>query len=892
MTMRRLLRVLLRALTHAALAEAIVGDLEELQRARARRSRPGAALWFWREAIAILLHIAGRRAVARIQRATAWRPRPGRFVADVRYAARSLRGSPWYAVTVVGVLALGMALSTTVFAIVDGVLFKPLPYREAHELYLAYGADSTRRSRTGLRFSPKDVRDWSAVLPQARFATFVVLGDISTFGVVNGPPVGAAFIDASFLDVLGIRPALGGFEPGDFVVSALSPLGPRRGDPRAIPRETLPALISYRFWQRFFGGEVAAIGRTFSAPDLPEITFRLVGVLPADVVFPATRSQPDILLPLGVPASAFEKRAATVSVLARLPASTTMSEYQARLDGAMRAALPEYPSSWQFDSVRLAPVEEELGRTGRRPFALVFGATAGLALLACANVAGLGMARAFKRRRDFALRRALGGSRRDLWRLVLAEVSLLVAAASVAGIALAKALLDTVVRLLPAELTLYKAPEVDLRVIAFVLIIGTAATLVVGLTSARAGSRAGLAGTLAGASLAATARGGAGRFLIVALQIGATLVLVLGGTLLVASLVRVFGEDPGFAVDRTLALSVRMGAAPRQVMAARLDALIQEVRRQPGVQEVGALDSWLLTRSSVPPPVEWPQHAKNLLAESVPVASGFFQVVGVELVSGRYPTPVELDSGKRLAVVSERVARGVWPDRPAVGQTLQSNAGAADPGSFEVVGVVRDARFRALDDEPLGQVYLPIAVLGARAPTILLRTSPGAVDVDGALIRAIAALGSPYSLQRIEPLRALVHDSVRLRIFQAWLFGAFGVSALVLMGVGVFGLIAMTVGHRGREIAIRTALGSTRARLIRLLVLEQLSAVVAGLAAGGLAAAWAARLLKSYVYEITVYDPRVWSAAIAVVSVAAVLGALLPSWRASRHDPMQALRTE
>jgi putative ABC transport system permease protein len=503
------------------------------------------------------------------------------------------------------------------------------------------------------------------------------------------------------------------------------------------------------------------------------------------------------------------------------------------------------------------------------------------------------MARAFNRRRDFALRRALGASRLDLWRLVLAEVSLLVAAASVAGIALAKAGLDTVVRLLPADLTLYKAPEVDLRVIAFVLSIGTAATLVIGLAATRAGSRAGLAASLANVSLTATARGGAGRFAIVALQIGGTLVLALGGTLLVASLVRVFAEDPGFEVDRTLALSVHLGVAPRPVLASRLDALLQEVRRQPGVQEVGALDSWILQRSYATPPVEWPEHARHVRAQGVQVASGFFQLAGVELVAGRYPTPAELDSGARLAVVSEQVARGFWPDRPAVGQLLQADKWSESPGSFEVVGVVRDARFLALDDAPRGQIYLPIAVLGAgRAPTILVRTSPGARGVEGALIRAIGALGPQYSLQRIEPLRDRVHDSVRLRIFQAWLFGAFAVSALVLMGVGVFGLIAMTVGHRGREIAIRTALGSTRARLIRLLVREQFSAVVAGLVAGGLAAAWAARLLKSYVYEITVYDARVWSAAIAVVTVAAVLGALLPSWRASRHDPMQALRID
>jgi len=433
----------------------------------------------------------------------------------------------------------------------------------------------------------------------------------------------------------------------------------------------------------------------------------------------------------------------------------------------------------------------------------------------------------------------------------------------------------------------------DWRVAGFVMIVGTAATVVIGLAAARAGSRAGLAGTLANASPAATARGAAARFSIVAIQIGATLVLAVGGTLIVASLVRVFGEDPGFEVDRTLALSVHLGAAPSPVIASRLDTLIREVRGQTDVQEVGALGSWLLKRSFVTPPVEWPEHARHVRAESVPVASGFFQLAGVQLVSGRYPAPAELDSGARLAVVSEQVARGFWPDRPAVGQSLQANKWAESPGPFDVVGVVRDARFQALDNEPVGQIYLPIAILGAgRAPTILVRTSPGAQDVEGALIRAIGALGPPYSLQRIEPLEARVHDSVRLRIFQAWLFGAFAVSALVLTGVGVFGLIAMTIGRRAREMAIRITLGSTRRGLIRLLLFEQLAAVIVGLIIGGVVAAWAVRLLKSYVYEITVYDARVWSAAVVVVTLAAVFGALVPSWRASQHDPMRALRSE
>ena len=890
--MGRLFDAVLRALTPASVADAIAGDVDELRRQSAGRSRLAATLWFWREALAILLYVASRALLARLQAIPMRRPRPGKFVGDLRYAARSLRSSPWYAGTVVCVIALGMALSTTVFAVVDGVLFKPLPYADAHELYLAYARDSTNKRRGGIRLSPNDVRDWTAILPQARFAQFTVLGEISTFGVVNGRPVTAAFIDASFLDVLGIRPVLGGFTPGDFVVSSLSPLAPRRRN-MTPTAETVPALVSYAFWQRFFGGEIAAVGRTFTAPDVPQLSFRLTGVLPEDAVFPAAGSQPEILLPMGIPASAYEKRVAAVSVIARLPAPTELAEYQGRLDAAMRAAMPEYPPTWQFDSVRLSAVDDELGGRARRPFALVFGAAAGLALLACVNVAGLGVARASNRHRDFALRRALGASRRDLWRLVFAEVALLVGAGSVVGVWLAGVSLDAVVRLLPADLLLYKDPEVDLRVVGFVLILASAAVFLIGVAAARASSRTALSPGMSSASLAVTARSGTSRFAIVALQIGASLVLAVGGTLLVTSLVRVLDEDPGFQVDRTLALSVHLGAAPEPVMADRLDHLLQTVRRVPGVQEVGAVGTPFMKRSFSSAPVEWPAHARKVIAAGMPVASGFFQLAGIELVSGRYPTPAELDAGARVAVVSDQVARGFWPDRPAVGQVLRGSTLVSVPGSFEVVGVVRDARFQALDDAPAGQIYLPIAALGIRRePTILVRTASGARDVEGALIAALGAAGSPYSLQRIEPLVALVHDSVRLRIFQAWLFGAFALSAVVLTGVGVFGLIAMTVGHRHREMAIRTALGSTRKRLIRLLLIEQLPAVLGGLVVGGVTAGWAAGLLKSYVYEITVYDPRVWGAATSVVLLAAMLGAFVPSWRVSRQDPIQALRAD
>jgi putative ABC transport system permease protein len=812
-------------------------------------------------------------------------------MADVRCVMRSLRQSPWYAATAAGVMALGITLTTTVFAVVDGVLFEPLPYSNPNELYLAYARDSTNQRRGAINVSPKDVRDWQAAIPDGRFAIFRVLGELSTFGVVNGRRVAAAFVDAAFLDTLGVRPAIGGFALEDFVVSAIGPFGDRRSR-EVPPSETLSALVSYGFWQRHFAGDVHAIGRIFSAPDVPQISFRLAGVLPADFVFPAQRATPEMLLPLAVPASAYDKRVATVSVIARLPESTPLAEHQGRLDATMRAAMREYPPTWQFDSVRLAPFDEEIGRFDRRPLAIVLAAAGGIVLLACVNVAGLSVARARNRQRELAIRRALGATFGDLWRLSLLEAGVLVLGASIAGVAFTYAALPQVVGLLPEGFPLYRVPAVDLRVAAFVVAVSAALTTAVAMFAARAAARAVPASAMAASSMAATPRVRTARA-FVALQVGAAVVLVIGGTLLVSSLARVFGEDPGLDVDDGLALEVHMGAAPGEVISTRLQTLLQSLRHSSGVVSVGVFDAPFMRRAFSSPPVESPAHAKRLFVESIPVAADFFRTAGLKLVSGRLPAAEELDGGKWVAVVNERVAREYWPGRPAVGQRLQTNQWARRQGTFEVVGVVRDARFGALDDEAAGQMYLPVAVLGvSRAPTILVRRSPSAPALQGALIQAVAALGSPYALQRIEPLEARIRDSVRLRIFHAWLFGSFAVSALTLTAVSLFGVVATTIGQRAREIAIRMSLGSTSGAVVRLLVSEQLGAATLGLAAGTLVAAWAVRLLESYVYGTTVYDVGIWTASLVVVLIAATLGALVPAWRASGVDPVQVLRVD
>ena len=536
-----------------------------------------------------------------------------------------------------------------------------------------------------------------------------------------------------------------------------------------------------------------------------------------------------------------------------------------------------------YDTVTIVPLAQFInGFQGRFALAVLVAALL-LVVLGGINVCGLVVARGYQRARDVAIRRALGAGPLTIVRFVFAEVVTIVALGAATGLAIARPMLTVTLALLPVTIHPMKTIAIDWRVAAFAA--GTAWISAVVMTIAPARRALGRSVALQSEAVTATRRLSRGSRASIAMQVALGMALAVGGALLIGSLIQVWQEPVGFD-RRATAIAVRLRRTPQAGGKEDIGAVLERVRRVPGVESAGVMDAMLLQSAiqggvvDPPPGKRWDNIA------DVPVTTGFFDVTRPALIAGRYPTAAEFEAGTAL-MVSATVARQFWGDSSAVGQTLTANG-----ARLSVVGVTEDARYQSWDSA-LGTVYEPYATLGrSRTPNLLVRGVRGAEPPIGDVLAAIASIGPWVQATRVDPLDELLAQSIRDRRFNAWLFGAFAVGALVIVLTGLFGLVAMTAAQRTREVGVRMALGATRDRVIGLLVGETAGAVAMGIIAGGIVSAWAARYLKASMYQMGVYDPRLWLAAAAALTVAAGLGAIIPAIRASRIDPVQALRVE
>jgi predicted permease len=509
-------------------------------------------------------------------------------------------------------------------------------------------------------------------------------------------------------------------------------------------------------------------------------------------------------------------------------------------------------------------------------------------------------ARGLDRRHEIDLRRALGAGAHDIAALVLAEAGLLATAGTLLGLALTIPLLHIALALLPVELALLKIPAIDVRVVLFTAAVTLVTVAGVSVWPIRRGLRAMGTRTLAGTSRGIVRVRSAGRFVVVSTQIAIGLALTLGGALLVGSIVRLRGDDIGIDARGVYAVELRVPASATNNRPGGAEGVLMRVlegvRTIPGVSMAGATDALVLSR------VLWGDAGWKAPAGAAAarlnfnvhgITSGFFDVVRPRLLAGRLPFTEELDAGRPVVVVSETIAKSFWPNRSAVGETLEYDPDGVRVVPFSVVGVVADARYHAWDDDRFHQIYAPVTALrrGSGWPHILIRTDSGG-RVLAAMEPFLRAEGADVRAIRAMPLDAMFAETVRHRRFQSWLFGSFAAAALTIVGAGILGLTTMTAARRTREIGLRMALGATKESVLRLFVREQLTAVVVGLAIGGLVSAWAAKFLQTYLYGITYYDPRVWMIAVLLVAATATAGALVPALRACRIDPAVALRLD
>jgi putative ABC transport system permease protein len=883
----------------ADLARDIEGDLLEERRRRAGRSRVGAVLWFWRATLATAIVAAA--VGVRHSFNTWWGGpiRPGGSRGEWRQAWRSLRRTRWYGLTAAGVIALSIAFATTIFAIVDGVLFKPLPYPGAERLFSAIENRNVVSGKSEMAtLSPAQLDIWRQAIPDARFAAYIGL-PMASFPLRSGTYADLltrVMVGKGFFETLASPPLYGGFAPEDFT----EPMGFG-----AVPfsRRVTPAIVSYEVWQQWCGGDPSAIGR--SIVDDHGSGIRVVGVLPRDFVGP-WGFHADLLTPIPNDPTSHDRGS---DILVRLPAGMTARRVADRLsviDAALAPAWPVNPSlrgrTSPVEAVTLTPVRAVLTGATRATSWLVFAAAIALMALGCLNVAGLAAARVQDRWRDLVLRRALGAGPWDLVRLLATESAVVVVAGAVAGIAGAMPLLHVTLRLIANPVEFLKIPSVDWRVVAFAALAAAACVALITAVAARTLLRTSARTVLADGPT--SSRRGRWAWSVVSGQVALAFLMAVGGALVAGSLVRVWSEDPGFDLARTASIHMNPFVF---ATGADIEALMADLGRLPGVAHAGGVAGGILggmegfgsdfdaPASVAPPPPGQVPGTSGVLVQCLRVTSGYLEAAGLALLDGRLPTEAEFASGAPVLVVSESLAREYWPGQRAVGQTLVSNKFLRRPArTFTVVGVVSDARYAALDRDPHGALYYPDVASGnpwlGNVLVKFSRNSPTSLAEVEAWMRRRCPGCPVYG--HAKTLADLASASILPRTFHAWLFASFGLASLVVTGVGILGLVAMTSSRRTKEIGIRLALGATPGNVAGQILREQTAAVALGLLAGGLVAAWAVRFVQSYLYKVPVYDVPAWAAAVAALLLVAGAGAFVPALRASRVDPVEALRVE
>jgi predicted permease len=784
----------------------------------------------------------------------------------LRLTLRALLRSPWFAAACIGTVTLSIALASTVFAVVDGVLFDRLPYERPDRLALLFRniddparLEQLRRGtgRAGSTFSATELLNWREANAGFQISAFLInfgIGPVAGAGMAQ-ETTWAARVDSMFFTVLGVQPMMGGFRDEHYRQPYQS------GKLRAHP-----AVISHRLWRR-----IRPDGEDRLPRDLLRVgdgTLQVVGVLPPDFAFPTNfaRTTPDVLLPLDVTADQ-----------TGLQGIVRLSD-----DGGLAGAAE------QLRGAVLDPVDHALGNRERSTFRLAFGAVLVVVFLAGLNVAVLLSARGRHRASELAVRTALGASPRKLLQLLLAEALLIALAGATFGGLAARPMLDVAMTAMPTGYLLIKTPQIDVRVLVFAVLAATSTLLVFAAWPAVRTVRSATFGHLR-SEHGSTPVSRAWRRIALVGQSAAGILVVIAGTLLVAGFAALWREDVGLERQGTAVVDVTARAVAGEAERAKLlEAAEETAARVPGVERVSSLSGPFLRNAIAGSSFVAPVGALEVVAQDVPVGAGFFETAGLRLLAGRFPTAEEIVSGRPVAVVSRSLARAYWPGRDPLGQPMSSKSGVP----IVVVGVVDEIRVVGLEEfRQTAEIYVPMRRASARADRVLiLRAAGDPGEVAERVATAILQQWPELFITRAESIDSALAGTVRTRQFQSRLFGAFAVATLVLLGVGIFGAIAMHTAARNREIGVRMALGATASSVRRMILVENLGPVLIGLSVGGLCAWWTTTLLASVIYGVEPHDLRLWALAGFFVSATALVAAWLPAVKASRIDPQVVLR--
>ena len=813
-----------------------------------------------------------------------------RFSQDFRHALRMLVKTPVFTTVVMFTLAVGIGANTAMFSIVNGVLLQGLPFRDAERIVDINEVE--RRDPTGGgAIAPASFLDW-----QKMSTTIEAMSAYTprTFNVApaSGEPerMRGAVTSTGFFDVLGVSPILG----RQFT----------RQD--AEPGQGQNVVLSFALWQRYFSASPDVINQTVRLNGQP---YTVVGVMPATLNFPqnaqfwipASYDVPGCGGPSADPRP--QRGMHCLRGIARIKEGTSLPQANAELKTISDQLAKQYPEEASNFIALATPLQDQLVGSARTPLLVLLGAVGCVLLIVVANVANLLMARATVRAREMAIRAAIGANRSTLMRQLLTESVVIALVGGALGVLLAFWSVDLILALDPGEVPRVAPIGVDGRALTFAVVLSLVTGILFGVVPAWQASKPQLQNTLKDNTRGTTGDGNRhiARAGLVLAEVSISLVLLMGAGLLFRSLMTLMDTPLGFTTSRMLTMTVAPTGdnyrSPGQFLG-YWNRVLERVRAVPGVAQVSLSSSLPLGGGMSVlsfQPEGKPELPPNLqpLTNYVEASPGYFSTMGIPVLRGREFADPDAVENPRTIVINEAMARREFPDVDPLGRRFSFGPGEdGKPDWVEIVGVVGNVRQYRADQDPVPMVYAPYSASPARAQNLMIRTGGNPLAVAGAIRAALQSLDPSLPVSPPRTLVAVVGASLTQRKFNMTLLIVFAGIALVLAIAGIYGTVAYSVAQRTQEIGIRVALGATSREILGLVLVGALTPVAAGLAVGVVASLALTRALDGLVYGISTTDPMTFISLPIVLGIVAFIAGLLPAIRATRVDPLEALRVD
>ncbi|MBL8212731.1 MAG: ABC transporter permease [Bryobacterales bacterium] len=800
----------------------------------------------------------------------------GHLLSDLRYGWRQLARAPVFAGVAILTLALGIGANTAIFSLIDGVLLRPMPYHDADRL-VAVWEDASFVSFPKNTPAPANWVDWSK-----RNRVFTAMAAIRSHNANlsdGGTPemVFGRGVTANFFDILGVTPLYGrAFSEAE-----------DRPDARLV-------VLSHGLWKRRFGGDPNIVGKPVS---LSGQHYEVTGIMPPAFRFPLQETE--YWVPAGfTPRDLSNRGSHFLRVIARLKPGVSLAQARQDMNRVADELRREYPDMNRQLGAVVVPLREELSGGAQTSLLVLSAAAAAILLIGCANLANLLLARATSRHKEIAVRIALGARRRRLIAQLLTESLLLATLGGTIGLLLATSTLRLLAALVPLNMTSYVTLTLDSRLLLFAALTTLATGVMFGLFPALQAGGYSLA-----ERLRETGRGGIGgrshrlREGLVIAEVALAVVLLAGAGLLVRALQQLGDIEPGYRANNLLTAALVLSPTRYARPEDRLrfyDSVLANIRTLPGVQGASFTGNVPLSSSgnTVGFVVEGRPNEANQDALYRPSLPGYLETLGARLKEGRYYDARDTAQTQPVVVINETFARRYWPDTTAVGKRMRIN----QTEWRQIIGVVHDIQERDLETDAKPAIYVPFLQFGSagngQVPFLVVRTAGDPMAALPAVRQAV------WSVDRIQPVSNVrtgeewMQRQLATRKQQVSLLGTFAALALLLAGIGIYGVLSYAVSQRTREIGLRLALGATPRQVLRNIFGQGFRLALIGLAAGVAASLAAARAIQSLLYRVPANDAPAFASAVLLLGLVAAVACYLPARRATLVDPMEALRDD